>query len=93
MTLSDVAYAETILGRTLTPLELAICTEVTSLSLSDFLYAIEFQSLMEWLEKKLGRKLTATEAVLAARLFRKGQSRQAILLAIRGPKPKNTPKL
>jgi len=93
MTPSDVTQAETILCRKLTPLELAICTQITTLSLDDFLYAVNFQSLMEWLEEKLSRKMTAAEAVLAACLLRKGEPWRAILLAIQGPKPKKIPKL
>jgi hypothetical protein len=88
MTPEDIPQAETILGRTLTPLELGICTQIRSLSLEDFLYAVGFQSLMVRLERDLDRKMTAAEALIAARLLRKGKPYEAILLAIKKPTSK-----
>ncbi|NWB51881.1 hypothetical protein [Pseudomonas sp. F8002] len=89
VTLEKIQELEGQIGRRLTDRELALWVQFSFISVEDFIHGINFQALIGWLAKKLGRPLTLAETRLAASLLRKGHTRKDILDEISPPHHKN----
>lgn len=88
-----IKEAEMLLGRPLSPLELALWELYPELSTDRLRLGIDLRALVTGLEVALGRTLTSEEVALALKMLKLKRSFQQILDAIKKPRPKHAQSL